>query len=276
MGPSQTAVYAEELIRLADSASLAEPFSACDPGFSLDDAYRVSREVLRRREASGWRRIGRKIGFTNRTIYEQYQVFAPIFGYMYRETVLFASGTEQAYEANVSLQGLAQPQIEPEIFFALRSTPPRSGDPLALLSAIESYGHGFEIVQCHFPDWKFSAADTVADLGLHGRYVFGPRVAIQPGSERDLADRLATFRLTLQRDGAPIAEGGGELVLGSPLNGLALLVEVLASLPEHPPLTAGELITTGTLTAAMPIAPGQTWSTKMEGLDLPALTLRTT
>jgi 2-oxo-3-hexenedioate decarboxylase len=194
MDPSQTALYAEEVIRLADSASLAQPFSVCEPGFSLDDAYRVSREVLRRREASGWRRIGRKIGFTNRTIYEQYQVFAPIFGYMYRETVLFASGTERGYEATVSLQGLAQPLIEPEIFFALRSTPPRSDDPMALLSAIESYGHGFEIVQCHFPNWKFTAADTVADLGLHGRYLFGPRVRSSP-QRSDLADRLAAFAL---------------------------------------------------------------------------------
>ena len=275
MDPSQTAFYAEEVIRRADSASLAEPFSACEPGFSLDDAYRISREVLRRRESSGWRRIGRKIGFTNRTIYGQYRVFAPIFGYMYRETVLFASGTERGYEAALSLQGLAQPQIEPEIFFTLRSPPPRSDDPLALLGAIESYGHGFEIVQCHFPDWKFTAADTVADLGLHGRYVFGSRVAIQPGSERDLADSLAAFRLKLHRDGEPVAEGGGELVLGSPLNALAHLVQVLASLPDHPPLSAGELITTGTLTAAMPIAPGQTWSTRLEGLDLPGLTLRT-
>ncbi len=87
MDPAQTALYAEEIIRLADTAALADPISACEDAFSLDDAYRVSCEVLRRREASGWRRVGRKIGFTNRTIYDQYKVYAPIFGYMYRETV---------------------------------------------------------------------------------------------------------------------------------------------------------------------------------------------
>jgi len=174
----------------------------------------------------------------------------------------------------VPLQGLCQPQIEPEIFFSLRHAPPRIDDPVALLGAIESYGHGCELVQCHFADWKFTAADTIADLGLHGGYVFGPRIAVEPGSERELADRLSNFKLTLQRDGETVAEGGGELVLGSPLNALAHLVEVLASLPEHPPLAAGELITTGTLTAAMPVEPGQTWSTRIEGLDVPPLTLQ--
>ncbi len=114
------------------------------------------------------------------------------------------------------------------------------------------------------------------DLGLHGGYVFGPRVAIERGSERDLADRLSNFRLSLYQDGGQVADGGGDLVLGSPLNALAHLIDVLASLPDHPPLAAGELITTGTLTAAMPVVPGQTWSTRLEGLDLPSLTLRFT
>jgi hypothetical protein len=29
--------------------------------------------------------------------------------------------------------------------------------------------HGYEIVHTHFPGWKFSAAQAVADGGLHGR-----------------------------------------------------------------------------------------------------------
>lgn len=39
------------------------------------------------------------------------------------------------------------------------------------------------------------------------------------------------------------------------------LVGVLANDPESPPLAGGEIVTTSTLTRALPIAPGQTWGT---------------
>ncbi len=36
--------------------------------------------------------------------------------------------------------------------------------------------------------------------------------------------------------------------------------------PQFEPLAAGEVITTGTLTAALPVRPGETWSSGYEGL----------
>jgi len=49
------------------------------------------------------------------------------------------------------------------------------------------------------------------------------------------------------------------------------LVELLASDPHNPPLAAGEIVTTGTVTRAFPIASGERWSTRVEGLPLPGL-----
>jgi 2-oxo-3-hexenedioate decarboxylase len=63
-------------------------------------------------------------------------------------------------------------------------------------------------------------------------------------------------------------------VLGSPLLALGHVVELLADLPGHPSLEASEIVTTGTLTAALPVATGQTWSTRFEGLDMPGFSLR--
>jgi 2-oxo-3-hexenedioate decarboxylase len=280
MDRAYTAVYAEEVMRLQDAASLATPFSDCVPEFSVEDAYRISREVLRRREASGWRRVGRKIGFTNRTIWDQYGVYEPIFGYMYDRTVTYIPDRVwdidgHGPEGALALGGLVQPLLEPEIVFQLRSPPPLTDDPVALLRAVSWVGHGIEIVQCHFPDWKFSVADTIADGGLHGRYAVGLGVWVDDGNVEELAQRLSTFSLTLIKGGSVAATGGGDLVLGSPLNALAYLVRTLAALPEHPPLEAGELITTGTLTTALPAAPGDTWFTRLHGLaDFEGLTLR--
>jgi 2-oxo-3-hexenedioate decarboxylase len=279
MKPSNIAVYAEEVIRLQDSASFATPFSRCEDEFTVSDAYAISRELLRRREASGWRRAGRKIGFTNRTIWEQYQVFEPIFGYMYDHTVVWADDGEidvdgWGPEQKVSLAGLAQPLIEPEVVFRLRQTPPVTDDPIALLRCVDWVGHGFEIVQCHFPDWKFDVADTIADAGLHGRYVFGWGRPV--GQDEDLellAKQLASFRVRLYKNGALAATGGGELVLGSPLNALGYLTKTLASLPDHPPLQAGEYVTTGTLTTALPTTSGDTWFCRFDGIGLSGLVL---
>jgi 2-oxo-3-hexenedioate decarboxylase len=238
--------------------------------------------------------VGHKIGFTNRTIYAEYGVYAPMFGYMYDRTVQYAgdglpseSGTRLAPGNNspplpsgegwgegarpsavLSLSGLCQPRIEPEIAFMLRERPPPTRDARELLRCVEWLAHGFEIVQCHFPDWKFQAADTVADGGLHGRYVVGPRRTVEPREIDTLAEQLANFRISFYKNGALAAEGGGELVLGSPVNALAHLIEVLDSLPDHASLEHGELVTTGTLTAALPVAPGETWSTRIEGMGV--------
>jgi len=281
MDRALTAIYAEEMMRLADAASLAEPLTACVTDFGVEDAYAISGEVLRRREASGWRRVGRKIGFTNREIWEQYGVYEPILGYMYDRTVSWIEETTWDVdgwgdEASLSLDGLAQPLIEPEIVFHFREAPPVTEDPLRLLDTIDWVGHGFEIVQCHFPGWKFAVADTVADGGLHGRYVAGGGMSV-PSDEagrRRLAEALASFRIRLYRDGALVREGGGELVLGSPLKALAHAIRLLESLPDHAAIEAGEIVTTGTLTDAMPVAARETWSTRIYGLGVQGISLR--
>ncbi len=273
-----TAEHAEEMIRLSDTASLAELLTGRVAGFTAKDAYAISGEVLRRREASGWRRVGRKIGFTNRGIWEQYGVYEPILGTMYDRTVRWLEDRSwdvdgPGDEGRLSLDGLAQPLIEPEIVFQFREAPPVTDDPQQLLRSIDWIGHGFEIVQCHFPDWKFGVADTVADGGLHGRYIVGPGMWVEP-NEAGLVEKLESFRIRLYRNGKLTREGGGELVLGSPLNALAHAIRLLESLPDHPPIEPGEIVTTGTLTDAMPIAPGEMWSTRIYGLPIRTLILK--
>jgi 2-oxo-3-hexenedioate decarboxylase len=39
------------------------------------------------------------------------------------------------------------------------------------------------------------------------------------------------------------------------------------------PLVAGEVVTTGTITDALPVKPGETWSTEISGLPLQNLTI---
>src|SRR3954452_19973052 len=146
---------AEQLIAAYDGATLLPPITAAVPDFSVADGYAVLHDIETRRRAQGWQPVGRKIGFTNRTIWPRYGVYQPMWAHVWSRTVQFAPGGV----ASLSLQGLMQPRIEPEVVFKIKAPVPLTDDPEAMLSCIEWMAPGFEIVQSHFPDWKFAAAD---------------------------------------------------------------------------------------------------------------------
>jgi 2-oxo-3-hexenedioate decarboxylase len=203
------------------------PYRRCPPTI-LRSTWRVlttySAEIERRRGAQGWKPIGRKIGFTNRTIWSRYGVYQPMWAHVWTHTVHFASDGN----ASLSLHGLVQPRIEPEVVFKLSAPVPVTDDAVAILRCIEWMAPGFEIVQSHFPDWKFTAADCTAAFGLHGALVVGAPVAITDENRAIIAATLPTFALTLRRGDDVIDEGIGANVLGSPTLALAHLVQVLA------------------------------------------------
>ena len=102
----------------------------------------------------------------------------------------------------------------------------------------------------------------------------GPRTAVGD-SERDaLAERLPVFEAVLRREAQVIDRGVGANVLGSPALALAHLSRVLADQPQMPPLAAGELVTTGTITDAWPVRAGETWSSDYGTLAIAGLALR--
>jgi 2-oxo-3-hexenedioate decarboxylase len=252
-------MLARELISLHETPREVPPFSERYPGLTAQSGYDAARALHEHRLASGWRPLGRKIGFTNRTIWPRYGVYQPIWGTVYDRTLIRAQGNR----ARVPLQGLVNPRIEPEICFGLRSAP-GSG---RLLDAIEWMAHAIEIVQCHHPGWKLTLPDSTADNGLHGRLIVGAPCAIAP----DVEERLPLVRVELLRGEERIDSGVGANVLGSPLLALEHLIDVLARQPGAPALAAGEIVTTGVITDAHPVAPGEHWSTRITGMGLPGL-----
>lgn len=256
---------AEDLVDVHEHPREVPLFSERHPGLTPAAGYEGARALHRHRLAQGWRPVGRKIGFTNRTIWPRYGVYEPMWGTVYDRTCIMAANDA----ALVPLAGLVNPRIEPEICVRLKAPLPRSRDPEALLSAIDWIAHSIEIVQCHHAGWKLTIADCTADNGLHGRLVVGSPapVASIPG----LAALLPKAEVKLSRGDTLVDTGLGANVLDSPLNALAFLVEVLAAQPDAPPLAAGEIISTGTLSDAHPVQPGETWSTTFTGLPIRGL-----
>ena len=260
------AIAAEALTSL-DTGRQVSPFSARFSDFDLDDAYRVAADIKRMRQTRGEVPVGRKIGFTNRTIWSEYNVHGPMWGYLYDRTVhnLGIGGT-------FSLTGLVEPRIEPEIAFQFGLAPAPGMDETALLACIDWVGHAFEIVQSIFPGWKFCAPDTVAAFGLHGALLIGARHPIAPHAE-EWNRTLSAFEIGLKRDGAVVDHGCAVNVLGGPLSALRHLVDTLACDQVNPPLAAGEIVTTGTLTRAFPVSAGETWATELTGVALDGLSV---
>lgn len=260
---------AEEVLAAFDEGRQIAPFSSRHAAFDLDTAYRAADQVRALRLARGEVPVGRKIGFTNRTIWAEYDVWAPIWGDMYDRTVRDVPAPGDAFR----LGKLAEPRIEPEIVFGLARAPDSGMDAPGLLDCIEWVAHGFEIVQSIFPRWKFAAADTVAAFGLHGALLIGPRHEVAPRRDEWLAT-LASFEIDLSCDGIVVDHGNASNVLGGPLLALRHLVEGLARDRAQPPLAGGEIVTTGTLTRAFPVAPGQTWATALQGLAIEGIRVR--
>jgi 2-oxo-3-hexenedioate decarboxylase len=146
-------------------------------------------------------------------------------------------------------------------------------DDIDLLSCIDWVALGYEMVQSIYPGWKFAAFDTIAANALHGTLLVGKRHAIAPRKEAWL-NELASFTVELFCNGKLSQTGGGALVLGSPLLALRHLVELLAADPHNPALCAGEIVSTGTLTVAMPVRAGEEWTTRVHGIPLENITIR--
>ncbi len=263
------AAIAHELLTARAHSTPLPPYTSLPHGLSVEEAYDISAEVLKLRRARGERAVGRKIGFTNRGIWPEFGVSAPIWNYVYDSTIRFARDNAGVQ----SLTGAMEPKIEPEIVFCLRGAPRPGMSEDQLADCIDWVAHGYEVVHSPYPRWKFQGADTIAAFGLHGVLIVGtPRqVRTISGLNRDLVKEMKSFKVSLFCGGVLRDSGAGTNVLGSPLAALQHLVDVLAHQPNHHMLEPGEIITTGTLTNALSIKPGQTWHTAFTGIDLPGL-----
>jgi 2-oxo-3-hexenedioate decarboxylase len=246
--PDLIAVARDVIASLASHRQIAR-FSSRPEGLSLADAFRVTSLLRSSFEA------------------RVHGVSAQMWGYATDHTT-----SDLATMQVQHVKCYAEPRIEPEIMFGLKTAPVPGLADEALLECIDWVSLGYEVVQSIYPGWKFAPSDTVAANGLHGALLVGKRHAFQP-RKADWLRELATFRVELWCNGKLSQQGGGSLVLGSPLLALRHLVDLLAADPHNPPLRAGEIISTGTLTLAMPVNAGETWTTKASGIPLDDISL---
>ena len=260
---------AKEVLEVLGTGRQLDPFSKVYPDFGLKDAYNVTATVRAGREARGERsdrpqdRVHQPdhLGGIRRLCADLGLRLRP------HGPGPYPRGTRGFAER----PGRASHRAGDRVWLA---APPEPGmDEQALIRCIDWIAHGFEIVQSIFPNWSFQAPDTVAAYGLHGRLFVGPRHSA--ASRRDAwARELSRFEIDLFRNGALVDHGAAANVLDGPLLALRHLAETLAQDPHSPALAAGEIVTTGTLTRAFPVAAGEEWNTRLTGIPFEPARIR--
>ena len=242
---------------VSSSISLAkqiEPFSKRGLVLSLQEAYDVAGIV--RQKLGQTEIIGRKIGFTNRNIWNIYDVDQPIWGPITKSSVSF-------FESNflkIDLSQFCEPRIEPEIVVCLKQTPKDGSEKTEIY--LDWVAPGFEIVDSIYPNWKFSLTDAIASGGLHGCLAVGKKFKVNDRTERDLIN----VGVSLYRGGKLEEEGTGANVLDGPVSAIRYLHSGLSKIKNQDALSTGDIITTGTMTDAKPIYPNEKWTAKFDGV----------
>lgn len=262
---------ARELLAAHDTGQMvAAPLSARS-GFDLNAAYDVEAELKRFREANGARSVGRKVGYANKAMWRVFKLQTLVWAHMYTDTVHYS----ESGDTSLTLTRPRSLKVEPEIVFGLKQ--PMLSEEIDARAALEHtdwLAIGFEIIDCPFPDWKFQPSDFVAPFGLHAALVVGERVQVHADKISTLVDELSGFKVRVSKNGEFVEEGSGKNSLGSPAACLAELGSAVLRRFPHEPLSAGELISSGTLTAGHLTGHGDEWKAEVSGLPLPALTLR--
>ena len=265
--------FVAELLQARDAGRLADRPSQFGLDLSVEQAYQIGHALHERLVSRGFKPAGRKIGFTNRALWKQFQVNAPIWAHFYEQTIHFA----HEGHLGLSLAGMIAPRLEPEVVLKLAAPLPVGEASIeSLVDCVEWAAIGFEIVDCHFADWRFTAPEAVADFGVHAALVVGTPWRVTADDRHSLASTLESLKVTLTGGKDFQAQGAGRNTLGSPLLSLAHLMRVLATQPWAAALAPGEIITTGTLTTLPNLHSGESYSVLVEKAPLPPLRLELT
>ena len=240
------------LLGAYESRKPVEPLRDTFPGLDLDAAYAIQVLQVERRVAAGARVLGHKVGLTSAAMQRQMGVSTPDFGHLLDDMF-------QLENTPIPTGAYLQPRIEPEVAFVLRRPLRGPGVTVAqALSAIDYLLPALEIIDSRIRDWNIQLPDTVADNASSGGVVLGSR-PVDPG-EVDL--RLSGC--VLRVGGRVAGTGAGGAVLGSPVTSLVWLANTLGA--RGVTLEEGHVVLPGSITASVPVRPGEVVTATFAGL----------
>lgn len=181
------------------------------PEMTVEDAYAVQLENVRRREAAGERVVGMKIGLTSVGMQRLLHVHEPDYGHLFENMLLLE-------REPCLVSGLIQPKVEGELSFCLGKSLQGPGITVAdVYDATEWVTPSIEIVDSRIKDWKIRLPDTIADNGSSARFMLGGRM--MPIGAVDM--RLTGHDSGAERGAGVVGYHGGGVGQPSGLCGMA-------------------------------------------------------
>ena len=233
---------ADALLEAYRTRSPIEPLTPMFAQAPLSTAYEIALAQVESWVKAGDAVKGHKVGLASRAMQRQAGVDQPDFGHL---TTSMFHLEHQPIPADTYIQ----PRIEPEVAFVLSKPLTGPGVTVAeAAAAVDFVLASLEIVDSRIRDWKIGIFDTVADNASSGGVVLGSR----PVRLTDVDLRLSGCNLSV--NGELVATGAGGAVLGSPLNSLVWLANTVG--PLGVTLEPGHVVLPGSVTRAVPIAPG--------------------
>lgn len=243
---------AQELAAVYAGATPVSPLTERHPDIDLDDAYRIQELQVEQWLAEGRTIRGRKIGLTSKAMQRQLGVTEPDYGVLL-DTFFYAENSQ------VDASAFTQPRIEPELAFILGKDLRGPGVNVAdVIDATAWVVPSLEIIDSRIADWKIGYFDTVADNASSGGVVLGST----PRHIDDVDLRMQGVNVFI--NGELTATGAGAAALGSPLNSIVWLANVLGE--RGVTLEAGQVILPGSVTKAITVNPGDTVSADFAGM----------
>ena len=252
MEPSAVRAAADLLQQAYRSGTPIAPLIDEYPDADVTDAYRVQQEQVRRWTQAGDTVRGHKVGLASAAMQRQMGVSQPDYGHLLGDMF-------HLEHQPIPAQRFLQPRIEPEIAFVLGRRLSGPGVTVAdAIRAVDFVLPALEVVDSRITDWRISIVDTIADNASSGGVVLGSTAT--PLSQVDV--RLVGG--VLYRNEEVVGTGSCGAVLGSPLNALVWLANVLGR--RGVTLEAGHVVLPGAITAAVRVAAGDVARATFAGL----------
>lgn len=223
---------------------------------SLADGLCAQNRLVPLLSAHWGRPVGYKVGLTNPTAQQRFGVNHPVTGIIYENTVRLLSDGE------VEARFGAVPTVEADLMVRVRDEGINTArDHVEILRHLD-----LVIPFIEMPDLALAsgldgpnllAINVGARLGVMGE-------AIPVQANEDFAARLASMTVVLGNDQRELARAPGTALLGHPLNVLPWLAQDLASRGTR--LRAGDLVSLGGFSPALPTEAGRRYTVRYEGL----------
>ena len=104
--------YASELLEAEKTCIGVPPLTERDSSLTVEDAYYIQLEMVKRKLAEGRTIIGKKVGLTSAAMQKMLNVDEPDYGHLYDDM-------ELKNQAVVEVDSMVAPKVEAEIGFVL-------------------------------------------------------------------------------------------------------------------------------------------------------------